>query len=154
MVRLKRRRNLTLANRRRAGRFASALTVRVRRLMAGLQMIREFFLASEVAGSRSTALQSVLAFFGLLLGGTLVAALAGADRWLVAALAIASGIDFVTFLIAFFYLLAKDPDALRSERFTLQKMALERGLVGDNIGGLVPGSTTRPHLPISGGNDE
>jgi len=38
---------------------------------------------------------------------------------------------------AYVYLLKNDRDALRSESFTLQKIALERGLIGDNAAGLV-----------------
>jgi hypothetical protein len=48
------------------------------------------------------------------------------------------GIDFIAFLIAYAYFATKTPDALRSERFYLQKLAIKRGLVGDSLTGLTP----------------
>jgi len=50
------------------------------------------------------------------------------------------GISFATvlavFLGAYVYLLLKQPDALRSEQFTLSKLAIEKGMVGDSVAGM------------------
>lgn len=43
----------------------------------------------------------------------------------------------LVFLGAYIYLLLRDPDALRSEEFSLNKMALEKGLVGDSTHGFI-----------------
>ena len=34
------------------------------------------------------------------------------------------------------YFAARDPDALRSERYSIRKMEIERGMIGDNVAGL------------------
>jgi len=41
------------------------------------------------------------------------------------------------YLIAYFYLMIKDRDALRSERYSIQKLAIEKGIVGDDISGVL-----------------
>jgi hypothetical protein len=43
----------------------------------------------------------------------------------------------LAYLFAYFFLLVKDRDALRSERFQLSKMAIERSIVGDSIEGFI-----------------
>ena len=46
-------------------------------------------------------------------------------------------ISVVIFLGSYIYFAMKQPDALRSEKFTLSKMAMEKNLIGDNRAGLV-----------------
>lgn len=41
----------------------------------------------------------------------------------------------LTWLCAFVFLLLRDRDALRSERFTLEKLLIQRGLMGDTVAG-------------------
>jgi hypothetical protein len=40
------------------------------------------------------------------------------------------------FLVSYIYFGIKNPDYLRSEQYSLSKMAIERGLLGDNLTGL------------------
>lgn len=42
------------------------------------------------------------------------------------------GAAFAVYIGAFLYLLFRDKDALRSETYSLKKLAIEQGLVGDN----------------------
>ena len=42
----------------------------------------------------------------------------------------------VLILVAYLIFIRIDPDALRSEHYSLSKMAIERGLVGDSLSGL------------------
>jgi hypothetical protein len=57
---------------------------------------------------------------------------------------------FVAFFIeafAFLFLLFKDRDALRSERFTIAKLQVQQGLLGDSLTGfrrIETGSGSRP----------
>jgi hypothetical protein len=70
------------------------------------------------------------------------------------------GMSAATLLIglgAYLFLLRRAPDALRSEGFTLRKMALEKGLIGDNLAGLFEptadlgaGSVQSAKLPAGG----
>ena len=41
------------------------------------------------------------------------------------------------YLLSYVYYALKNPDALRSERFTLSKMAIEKNLIGDDKAGLL-----------------
>ena len=51
---------------------------------------------------------------------------------------------------AYIYLLIADRDALRSETFSLSKLAIEKGLVGDNISGLIqPSLERRQHVQLT-----
>jgi len=50
-------------------------------------------------------------------------------------LAIAGGASIILYLIAYIYFAIKSPDYLRTERYSIQKMAIERGLVGDSTAG-------------------
>jgi len=43
----------------------------------------------------------------------------------------------VAYLVAYFVLLFVDRDALRSERFTLSKLAIEKSVTGDSLKGFV-----------------
>lgn len=113
---------------------------------------RELLSQASARGARSTALHSLQWGLGILLFGVSLSLWAGAPVWLL----LIEGISFVlvlfTFLFSYLYLLMTDKDALRSETFTLSKMAIEKGLVGDNIVGLVA-ANIQPEgeaLPISG----
>jgi apolipoprotein N-acyltransferase len=59
-----------------------------------------------------------------------------APFWLLASAAIAAGFVLLLVLCAYVYFAFKDPDALRSERYSLVKTAIEKRLVGDNLTGL------------------
>ena len=50
-------------------------------------------------------------------------------------LAIFACLILTVYLFAYVYLMLKDRDALRSERFTLSKMAIERSITGDSLRG-------------------
>lgn len=41
----------------------------------------------------------------------------------------------VSAIVAYFYFAKTEPDSLRSERFSLSKMAIEKGIIGDNTTG-------------------
>jgi hypothetical protein len=56
--------------------------------------------------------------------------------WVIVILACCIGSSFLLIAFAFVYLLFKNPDALRSESFTLSKIAIEKGLIGDSLTGL------------------
>lgn len=88
-------------------------------------------------GSKSTALTSLQWLIGLLITGTVSAAYwVPSEPWLWRVLAGVTGLTIIAFMCAYFYLLVKQPDALRSERYSLSKIMIERGLVGDSVSGL------------------
>lgn len=98
------------------------------------------------AGSvkRSTALQPLL-YFAAIVGALLIgASQTDAPEWvmhslvgLLAGVAVVGGYGFL-------YFMKRNPDALRSEKFTLTKLAIERGLIGDKtIGNILAGEDVR-----------
>lgn len=48
-------------------------------------------------------------------------------------------VTVASYLSAYVFLLFRDRDALRSEGYSLQKMAIERGLFGDSLTGVLKG---------------
>ena len=80
-----------------------------------------------------------------------------APDWLLILFAILLGLSVAIFLASYIYFALKNPDALRSERFTLSKMAIEKNLIGDDVAGLVelddvaePRITAIPHYKDEG----
>jgi hypothetical protein len=73
------------------------------------------------------------------LSALLIAArISGVPFWLLVLLGIAVSSTGIAFLVAYFILLCVDRDALRSERFTLSKLALEKSVTGDSSRGFAP----------------
>lgn len=110
-------------------------------------LIQSFFSEASAKGARSTALHALQWVMAILLASLPILLFAEAPDWLFYVIICAFAAVMVTFLIAYIYLLFKDPDALRSERYSLSKMAIEHGLVGDSLSGLqepetVEGTTT------------
>lgn len=101
-----------------------------------LHSLHSFFSEASAKGSRSTALHALQWVIGPLLGGISITAAVDAPSWLLIVLSIALGVVLGIFIYAYVFLLKTNPDALRSENFTLSKMAIERGLIGDSLGGL------------------
>lgn len=113
---------------------------------------------ASAKGARSTALHSLQWALGLLLAAIPPTVWSGAPAWLFAALIVAVVLVLLVFLGAYIYLLTRNPDALRSEEFSLSKMAMEKGLVGDTTFGFVDPSVMiankRGALPISSDQGE
>lgn len=86
--------------------------------------------------TKSTVLRALGWLVGILSAATIFASRYGLDKWLVVMFAVLDGIT-VLFYIAFFaYFAFKEPDMLRSEKFTIEKLAIQHGLIGDNLSGL------------------
>ena len=82
--------------------------------------------------SRSTVVGPLIVVLGILLAGTLGSFLVGAPLWLNLGLSISSALILFLFGGAYLYFMFRSPDALRSEKFSIQKMVIERGLLGDD----------------------
>lgn len=115
--------------------------------MAWEQLLR--FAGHFMMGGRSTALKSLLGIDLLLTTAVVV----GGSRtvaepsWLLAFLAAFLGLSLLTTLGAFIYFARRYPEMLRSEHYTLQKAALEHGIVGDSISGFLRVSAQNPGPP-------
>jgi hypothetical protein len=92
---------------------------------------------ASVHGSKTTVLNPLIWLVGIELSG--LVGLAGVDphsrvivllEWLLA-------LSILGMLLAYAFFAFRDPDALRSEKYTLTKMALQQGLRGDDLMGFV-----------------
>jgi hypothetical protein len=89
-----------------------------------------------IQGSKSTALTPLILLLGVLLLGLMGSPKAGLPDWIVATLAGSFAVLVVGFVAAYAYFAVKNPDALRTERYTLTKLAIEHRLRGDDVAGI------------------
>ena len=107
----------------------------------GITGIKELFERSDASGSKSTILKPLTWFLSLVIGGLILLIKLGAPNWTIVLFAIIVCIAILLFFFAYVYCLFKDRDALRSEKYSIQKMAIEKGIIGDNIVGIINEAT-------------
>lgn len=126
--------------------------------MPGYEFVRDLFEQASGQGSRSTVLKPLGWLMAILLAGTMGTFYVGAPIWVGVMLSVLAVVTTVAYLSAYGYFMFRSPDALRSETFTLHKMAIERGLLGDDLHGLMkvdpdvePPRLGGPSTPAPGG---
>ena len=99
------------------------------------EVVREYLEHVSGSGRRSTVLSTLIVMDGLFLLGLVASLFAPAPEWVLQWLL--GLVVFVTALfgIAYTYFMFTNPDALRSERYGLEKMAIEHGIRGDSLQG-------------------
>ena len=108
-------------------------------------VLRQYLEHASASGRRSTVLSTLIVMGGVLLAGLVGSLLSSAPEWLLKWLLGLIVGDAGLFGIAFLYFMFKSPDALRSESFELEKMAMERGFFGDSLqGSFVQGDGPQP----------
>jgi hypothetical protein len=70
---------------------------------------------------------------------------AKAPVWLLMIFGVICALTGVLYLGAYIYCLIRDRDALRSERYSIQKLAIQKGY-GDSFIGMLPGSQAREQV--------
>jgi hypothetical protein len=100
-------------------------------------------------GSRSTVLTSLGWMATLLVAGLIGSVSAHAPEWIQVFFAAMLGIDFFSFIIAYGYFALTNSESLRTEKFTLQKIAIEHGLIGDSTTGLFVPDTSNPNTVLT-----
>jgi hypothetical protein len=93
---------------------------------------------ANIGQSRSSVLNPLQWMLVILVFGLGICLLFHAPVWLVVLFAVMVALVLVLFLLAYLYFARVNPDALRSEQFSLSKLAIEKGLVGDSLAGLQP----------------
>lgn len=116
------------------------LTLRVlRRIISVYRMImdliRQHLERASGSGRRSTAVSTVIVMGGVLLAGIVGSLWAGAHGWLLKCLVGLLVGDVSLFVFAYVIFIWKNPDALRSEHFELEKMVIAHSLLGDSLQG-------------------
>ena len=101
-----------------------------------INIIRELLEKSDASGSKSTILKPLTWLLSVLIAGLLFLFKLNAPFWAYVFFSIIISVIIALFLFAYLYCLFKDRDSLRSEKFSIQKMAIEKGMYGDNLTGL------------------
>jgi hypothetical protein len=115
--------------------------------MPGIELIRSFLQQASAQGSRSTALNPLGWAMTIIFSAMIGAGVAHMPTWVLVMLGVFESFAVAAYLIAYFFLLVKDRDALRSERFQLSKMAIERSIAGDNLAGFIDPEKQAVALP-------
>lgn len=115
--------------------------------MVDLRIFKEFIQKHSAAGSRSSALAPLSWMAVLLIIALIICIQFKAISWIITILVIGVCLNFILFLSAYIYFMLTDKDALRSEKFTIQKMAIEKGLIGDNLQGIISLQNSNKSLP-------
>lgn len=92
---------------------------------------------SIARGSRSTVLAPLNLLIGLLIAGAIGGPSANAPDWLVTAFGIALGVVLLVYLVTYVAFAIRKPDYLRSERYNIEKLTIEKGMIGDDAVGLM-----------------
>ncbi len=104
---------------------------------------------ADIGQSRTSALNP-LQWLTVILGVILLIGIAiSAPIWLLISLLCLLVASVLLLLFAFGYFMFANPDALRSEKYVFSKLALEKGLIGDDLVGLLESTTTIAQLPES-----
>lgn len=93
--------------------------------------------------SRSDVLKPMSWLIGILSTATVAALFAMPPEWILVALVATLIVMTVLYALAYGFCLFADRDALRSERYSLHKMAIEHGIYGDSISGITDSPATR-----------
>lgn len=71
---------------------------------------------------------------------------AKSELWLIVLFAVFDTLTVVLYLGTYAYCLIKDKDALRSETYSIQRLALEKGVLGDSTSGIL--RSTQIDIPV------
>jgi hypothetical protein len=96
--------------------------------------------------SRSDVLKPVAWLVGLLVTLTLGLTIGGVPHWLLIVSSSLLGASVLLYVGAYLFCLIVDRDSLRSEKYSLQKMAIEHGIYGDNRTGIIEPGVTVPKM--------
>lgn len=102
-----------------------------------VQQFLSLFQQASGQGSRSTAMGPMVWLAGMTMATVVSLAVGRAPTWVVIAAVAAMFLSVIGFIAVFGYFAFKQPDALRSERFTLTKLALQESVRGDDLAGIV-----------------
>jgi len=66
----------------------------------------------------------------------------GSPIWLANTIGILCIISIILYIVFYMYFAFTDKDALRSEKYSIQKLAIQKGFIGDDQTGYIPLSNT------------
>jgi hypothetical protein len=105
-----------------------------------------FSASALLSGNRTTVLNTLGWMMLLLIAGLIGTASAGVPQWTLVLLATCLMIDFLVFIGAYIYFAVTAPEFLRSESYSIQKLAIEKRYLGDSSSGVFPLEEIDPAL--------
>jgi putative Mn2+ efflux pump MntP len=116
-------------------RFISRVKAILRR---GLDLIASFLQQATAQGTRSTILNPLGWFFGICVAGLLGSVRYNAAFWIQLLIGCFAALSGLVYLGAYVFCLAtKREHLLRTEKFLIQQLAIEKGFRGDSTTGVV-----------------
>jgi hypothetical protein len=110
-------------------------------------LITPFLRQATEHGSRSTVLRPLGWVIAILAGSVVAAIEFKAPAWMGITLVSFMGLALLLYLGAFVYCLLTDKEALRSEKYSIEKLAIEKGIFGDSISGIIPTESDKMFPP-------
>lgn len=102
------------------------------------------------SGSRSTVLKPLGWLIGLTLTGAIAAFRFSSSIWFSNTLGALCVLAILLYFVAYIYFGLTDKDALRSEKYSIQKLAIQKGFIGDDQIGYIPlANNTAPPALLS-----
>lgn len=98
-------------------------------------------------GTRSTVIKPLGWLIALCISGSMGVFYSHGPPWIGAMLGVFAAITILVYLFFYIYFAFKDPDALRSESYSIQKLALEKGILGDSTTGDIRLKDVTPAAP-------
>jgi len=105
--------------------------------MAGLEIIQSFLQQASIQGSKSTILKPMNWILSIIISAIIATFYFPIPNWVSITFIVIFIILIIAYLIIYFYCLFNDRDALRSETYNVQKLAIEKGIIGDSATGIL-----------------
>ena len=100
------------------------------------------------SGARSTVLKPLGWLTALMLVGSIGSFRFGAPPWFAGTLAALCIATVILYLVAYVYFALTDKDSLRSEKYSIQKLAIQKGFLGDDKSGYIPITLSHETQPV------
>ncbi len=105
--------------------------------MPGANLIRAFLEQASAKGTKATVLKPLGWMMLILVSATLSSFYFKTPKWVGLMFGGFAGLTMFLYLVAYLFCLFTDRDALRSETYSIQKLAIEKGFVGDSLVGKI-----------------
>jgi hypothetical protein len=117
--------------------------------MPPIRLIQAFLDQATAQGSRSTVLRPLAWFVAICVAAVVCLVEVKAPVWLTAMFGVFAGLGSALYLGTFVYCLQNGKeDLLRSETYSIQKLAIEKGFVGDSLSGVIQLGTSGQDRPL------
>jgi hypothetical protein len=100
------------------------------------ELVKAFLEQATEQGSRSTVLKPLGWMMAMLIAAT-ISGFGFCPVWVGIIFATFAALTMCLYLFAYIFFMFKDKDALRSETYSIQKLAIEKGFVGDDMHGVL-----------------